>query len=82
MGENTRAWAALARASLPDGIKRAALSRYPDPEKALGAILKGAELEAAKKGPSRLGRLINECQVEQDLKWCEGLNRSIIGITD
>ena len=82
MGKTNRAWATLARASFPDGVKRAALSLYPDPEKALDAILEGVERRGAKKGPSRVGRLINERQVEQDLKWCEGLKRSIIGITD
>ena len=84
MREKSKAWIKIARARLPDAVKRAILDRYPDPIHALSTdpgILSGQAENSWAPG-NTLESYADASEVDKDFSWLGGGKRSVIGLSE
>ena len=84
LDEKSRAWIKLARAKLPDALKRRVLERCPDPREALRFDLESLNTRSRRSRASSRNLLaaVDQRDVVKDEDWCSLPQRSVIGLTD
>ena len=84
LDEKSRAWIKLARAKIPDALKRSVLERCPDPQEALRFDLKSLNTRSRRSRvlSRNLLALVDQQDIAQDVDWCSLPQRSVIGLTD
>ena len=84
LDEKSRAWIKLARAKIPDALKRSVLERCPDPREALRFDLESLDTRSQRSRPlnRNLLALVDQQDIAQDVDWCSLPQRSVIGLTD
>ena len=84
LDDKSRAWINLARAKIPDALKRSVLERCPDPREALRFDLESLNTRSRRSRilSRNLSALVNQQDVAQDVDWCSMPQRSVIGLTD
>ncbi len=84
LDEKSRAWIKLARAKLPDVLKRRVLERCPDPREALRFDLESLNTRSRRSRASSRNLLaaVDQRDVVKDEDWCSLPQRSVIGLTD
>ena len=84
MDERTLAWLKLGRATVRDAVKRAVLSRFPDPDHALQADLTELDpgFQATQSKARCLEDLIDQRSLDRDIAWCGNDRHVVVGISD
>ena len=83
MDERSTAWLSVGRAAVPDSIKQAVLSVFPDPIDALTADLSavGSNRQSTARRQT-LDSFVRHDQVRQDIEWLSAPGRSVLGLSD
>ena len=84
LDDKSRAWINLARAKIPDALKRSVLERCPDPREALrfDLISFNSRSRRSRVLSRYLLALVVIQYIVQDVDWCSRPQRSVIGLTD
>ena len=84
LDDKSRAWINLARAKIPDALKRSVLERCPDPREALRFDLESLNTRSRRSRvlSRNLSASVDQQEVAQDVDWCSMPQRSVIGLTD
>ena len=83
MDDRSTAWLRVGRAAVPDSVKQAVLSIFPDPIDALTADLSavGSNRQSTAKRQT-LDSFVRQDQVRQDIEWLSAPGRSVLGLSD
>ncbi len=83
MDDRSTAWLRVGRAAVPDSVKQAVLSIFPDPIDALTADLSavGSNRQSTVRRQT-LDNFVRHDQVRQDIEWLAAPGRSVLGLSD
>lgn len=83
MDDRSTAWLRVGRAAVPDSVKQAVLSIFPDPIDALMADLSavGSNRQSTVRRQT-LDSFVRHDQVRQDIEWLAAPGRSVLGLSD
>jgi len=83
MDDRSTAWLRVGRAAVPDSVKQAVLSIFPDPIDALTADLSavGSNRQSTVRRQT-LDSFVRHDQVRQDIEWLAAPGRSVLGLSD
>tara|TARA_Y100001960_G_scaffold184456_1_gene193173 strand:- start:86 stop:1162 length:1077 start_codon:yes stop_codon:yes gene_type:complete len=83
MDDRSTAWLRVGRAAVPDSVKQAVLSIFPDPIDALTADLSAvASNRQSTARRQTLDSFVRHDQVRQDIEWLSAPGRSVLGLSD
>lgn len=83
MDDRSTAWLRVGRSAVPDSVKQAVLSIFPDPIDALTADLSavGSNRQSTVRRQT-LDSFVRHDQVRQDIEWLAAPGRSVLGLSD
>ena len=83
MDERSTAWLSGGRAAVPDSIKQAVLSVFPDPIDALRADVSAMGSSSQSMAPKQtLASFVRHDELRRDIEWLSAPNRSVLGVSD
>ena len=83
MDERSSAWLSVGRAAVPDSIKQAVLSVFPDPIDALKADVSAMGSSRQSTTPRQtLAGFVRHDELRRDIEWLSAPGRSVLGVSD
>ena len=83
MDERSVAWLSVGRAAVPDSVKQAVLSVFPDPIDALRADVSAMGSNRQSMAPQQtLDSFVRHDEMRRDIEWLSAPGRSVLGFSD
>ena len=83
MDERSVAWLSVGRAAVPDSVKQAVLSVFPDPIDALMADVSAMGSNRQSMAPQQtLDSFVRHDEMRRDIEWLSAPGRSVLGFSD
>ena len=83
MDERSVAWLSVGRAAVPDSVKQAVLSVFPDPIDALRADISAIGPSRQSMTPKQtLAGFVRHDELRRDIEWLSAPRRSVLGVSD
>ena len=83
MDERSTAWLSVGRAAVPDAVKQAVLSVFPDPIDALRADVSAmSSNRQSMTSKQTLASFVRHDELRRDIEWLSAPGRSVLGVSD